>query len=269
MLTKIPTRRSTGSVHSLDLPPPFRLVRLREAGDAFAHAAAIAAEAGAGTLVQVGRFDTAEFAVLLEPEQSLRLARRALYVGVCALGDALAACAPPERTIGFDWPDAIRVEGAAVGRVRLGWPAGADESKPPEWMIFGATVRMAATGDAESGLQPFAAALEDQGFDDASSERLIEGFTRHLMAGIAVCREHGFGAIAKSYAARLSLEKGARFDIDETGDLLEWRTGARGPERRSLREALAAPSPAPSWSQESLPGYRPDLPASRQREHRQ
>ena len=31
----------------LDLPPPFRLIMLREAGDAFAHARAIAAAEGA------------------------------------------------------------------------------------------------------------------------------------------------------------------------------------------------------------------------------
>src|SRR5262249_20305616 len=50
---------------ALDLPPPFRAVALREAGDAFAHATRIATEAGAGTLVHVGRFDLAEFAVVL------------------------------------------------------------------------------------------------------------------------------------------------------------------------------------------------------------
>src|SRR5688572_8682574 len=45
---------------TLDLPPPFRLVRLREMGGAFEHAKAIAAEEGAGTVVHVGRFDLAE-----------------------------------------------------------------------------------------------------------------------------------------------------------------------------------------------------------------
>ena len=63
---------------ALDLPPPFRLVTLREVGDAFAHATAVAAEEGAGTLVYVGRFDLAEFAVVLEPDEPLRTARRAL-----------------------------------------------------------------------------------------------------------------------------------------------------------------------------------------------
>src|SRR6266404_4630252 len=95
----------------LDLPPPFRLVMLREAGDAFAHAGAIAAAEGAGTLVHVGRFDLAEFAVVLEPEEPLRIARRAFYAGMVALADALAAHAPPEKSITFDWPDAIRIDG--------------------------------------------------------------------------------------------------------------------------------------------------------------
>src|SRR5262245_59645223 len=89
---------------ALDLPPPFRLVTLREVGDAFAHAKAIAAEQGAGTLVYVGRFDLAEFAVVLEPEEPLRTARRAFYTGCAALGDALTVHAPPEKLVEFEWP---------------------------------------------------------------------------------------------------------------------------------------------------------------------
>ena len=99
---------------ALDLPPPFRAVALREVGDAFAHATQIAADAGAGTLVHVGRFDLAEFAVVLEPEEPLRTARRALYAGLDrarrrargarAAGKAdqlrLAGCDPRRRRAG-------------------------------------------------------------------------------------------------------------------------------------------------------------------------
>ena len=84
-----------------------------------------AAELGAGTLVYVGRFDLAEFAVVLEPDEPLRTARRAFYAGMAALADALAAHAPPEKPIAFDWPDAIRVDGGLVGGGRLAWPDGA------------------------------------------------------------------------------------------------------------------------------------------------
>src|SRR6202035_4013596 len=144
----------------LDLPPPFRLVMLREAGDAFAHAGAIAAAEGAGTLVHVGRFDLAEFAVVLEPEEPLRTARRALYIGLCALADALAAQAPPEKPISFDWPDTVRVDGGLVGGARLGWPSGSDEDKEPPWIVFSAMIRTVAVGEYEPGLYPLAAALD-------------------------------------------------------------------------------------------------------------
>src|SRR5258706_12948745 len=99
------SRLRTAFARGIDLPPPFRLVTLREVGDAFAHATAVAAREGAGTLVHVGRFDLAEFAVVVEPEERLRTARRAFYVGMNALGDALAALAPPEKPISFVWPD--------------------------------------------------------------------------------------------------------------------------------------------------------------------
>ena len=79
----------------LDLPPPFTLVTLREVGDAFAHAIELAPSEGAGTLTYVGRFDLAEFAVVLEPDEPLRTARRALYLGMVALVDALLTHAPP------------------------------------------------------------------------------------------------------------------------------------------------------------------------------
>src|SRR5262245_37502957 len=122
----------------LDLPPPYRLVTLREVGDAFAHAGKIAAEAGAGTLVYVGRFDLAEFAVVLEPDEPLGTARRTFYAGMTALADALAAHAPPEKPITIDWPDAIRIDRGLIGGGRLAWPHGATGSRPPARHLLGA-----------------------------------------------------------------------------------------------------------------------------------
>jgi biotin-(acetyl-CoA carboxylase) ligase len=225
---------------SLDLPPPFRLVALREAGDAFAHARAHAAELGAGTLVFVGRFDLAEFAVVLEPEQPLAAARLAFYAGMVALGDALAALAPPEKPIAIAWPDAVHVDGGLVGGGQLAWPDRAAESAVPDWLVFGATIRTVsvATGAA---LHPLATALEDEGFSDIGSERLVEGFARHLMAAIDRWQERGFAAIAQDYQARLGRERDALQAIDGNGDL-EIRRGGKPVERRTLAPALAAPS---------------------------
>jgi biotin-(acetyl-CoA carboxylase) ligase len=229
----------------LDLPPPYRLVTLREVGDAFAHACSIAADEGAGTLVYVGRFDLAEFAVVLEPDEPLRLARRAFYAGMVALADALATHAPPEKPMSIDWPDAIRIDGGLIGGGRLGWPESADEREPPHWLVFGAMIRTVAMGEDEPGLRPLSSALEAEGFDDLGSGRLVESFARHLMVATDTWQEKGFGEIAKSYLARLaSAASGVRRELAENGDLLLRRMTVAEPECHTLAQALAR---VPSW----------------------
>lgn len=227
---------------ALDLPPLFRLVTLREVGNAMAYATEVAAEQGAGTLVHVGRFDLAEFAIVLEPDEPLWQARRAIYAGSAALADALAVHAPPERPIEFEWPDAIRVDGGLVGGVRLEWPIGADENEPAPWLVFGAMIRTVALGEEEPGLRPLSSALDDEGFESLDSGRLVESFARHLMSAIDAWKEKGFGEIEKSYLARLVRESGARRSIDENGDLLVQRMVGKEPVRHSLISALSRAS---------------------------
>lgn len=236
------SRLRASSKPALDLPPPFHLVTLREVGDAFRHAADVAADEGAGTLVYVGRFDLAEFAVVLEPDEPLRTARRALYAGLAALADALAVYAPPEKPITLDWPDAIRVDGGLVGGARLAWPEQAREDEVPPWLVFGASVRTVAMNEGGSGLHPLSAALDEEGFDGLGSGRLVESFARHFMVAIDAWQEHGFAAVARNYLARLAPEKGVRREIADDGDLLVRRMGSTEMERRSLVAALANPS---------------------------
>lgn len=226
---------------ALDLPPPFRPVMLREVGDAFAHAAAAAGEQGAGTLTFVGRFDLAEFAVVLEPDEPLRTARRAFYAGCVALADALAAHAPPEKPIAIEWPGTLRVDGGLVGGARLAWPDGGAEDEPPDWLVFGASIRTVSMADGEPGLYALASALQDEGFE-AGAERLVESFARHLMVATDAWQEFGFGAIAKEYLPRLAAAPGARHDIAENGDLLVRRVGDAQPQRQALIPALLAPA---------------------------
>lgn len=236
------TRSRAPFAPELDLPPPFTLVTLREVGDAFAHAVEIAPAQGAGTLVYVGRFDLAEFAVVLEPDEPLRTARRTMYLGMLALTDALIAYSPPEKPVEIDWPDAIRVDGGLVGGGRLAWPQGAAEDEPPDWLVFGTMIRTVSMGEGEPGLNPLAAALEEEGFSDFTSGALVESFARHLMVHTDAWQEHGFGAVAKEYLQRLPRDKGTRRDIDEGGDLLVRRMGQAEVERRKMAPLLAAPS---------------------------
>jgi hypothetical protein len=234
-------RKGNSVLPVLDLPPPFRLVTLREVGDAFLHAQQIAVEEGAGTLVYVGRFDMAEFAVVLEPDETLRTARRAFYAGMSALGDALLVHAPPEKPIAIDWPDALRVDGGLVGGGRLAWPDDADEDAVPDWLVFGGMIRTVSMTE-EAGLHPLETALDQEGYEEHGASALVESFARHLMAAIDAWEQDGFGTVMKEYLARLSPEKGARRDIGENGDLIVRWAASNQMERRALVPALQAPS---------------------------
>jgi len=229
-------------VGELTLPPPFTLVRLRELGDAFTHAISIAGKQGAGTLVYVGRFDVAEFAVVLEPDEPLRSARRAFYAGMAALADAITAHAQPETGIAIDWPDSILINHGMVGGGRLAWPKGTPEDETPPWLVFGAMIRMFSMTGAEPGLNPLVTALEEEGFSDAMSDNVLASFARNFMVAVDAWQEHGFGEVARSYLERLPLEKGLRRDIEDNGDLLIRRMGKADVERQELLPRLAMPA---------------------------
>jgi biotin-(acetyl-CoA carboxylase) ligase len=230
----------------IELPPPFRLVALREAGDAVAHASKHATELGAGTLVSVGRFDVAEFAVVFEPDEPHASSWRALYAGMVALARAMAVVAPPHKPVAIEWPDAVRVDGGLVGGGRLVAAEDGQAAVPPPWLVFGAVIRLASIPNDDSASPPAPTleetALEDEGFGDADANRLMEAFARHLMRVIDRWRTDGFTAVAGEYLSHVAPESGARRVIGENGDLLVRRTG-----RRAERHPLGARLARPSW----------------------
>ncbi len=226
----------------LTLPPLYSAVRLRELGDAFAHAQALAPKQGAGTLVYVGRFDLAEFALVLEPEDKLGEARRVFYAGMAALADALAATAPPETAINIEWPDALYVNWGLVGGGRLAWPKRTSEDEVPAWMVFGGMIRTASVAGKDPGATPDVTALDEEGFAEVTSAQVVESFARNFMHVVDGWRNGGFGVVTKSYFERFPTEKGLRRDIDGNGDLLIRRTASPDVERKALLPRLKEPA---------------------------
>jgi biotin-(acetyl-CoA carboxylase) ligase len=239
MPTELRSRIHTPYTGRLDLPPGFREVPLREAGDAFGHAEKIAAKEGAGTLVWVRRFDVVEFAVVLEPEEPLAGARRTFYVAQCALFDALASHAPPDKNIRFVWPDAVLVDGGLVAGSQIGWPSRAEEKKPPRWIVFAAMVRSAIMGGNEPGALPNAASLEEEGFDELGSGRLVETFARHLLVWTDVWQQEGYRPVFEHYLERLDADEPLERSIDGFGNLLIRRKGKLDTSKKELLPALA------------------------------
>ena len=225
---------------TLDLPPGYTLVALRELGDAFAHGCEIAASSGAGTLVWVRRYDLVEFAVVLEPDEPLISARRAFFAGMNAVGDAISSHCPPEREVSFDWPDAVRFDAGLLGGARLGWPGDCAEDAIPAWLVFGVILRAADMAHIEEVQAASGVAMLSEGFEMIDTNAIIESFARHLMTAFDQWRERGFEAIARDYLARLAVGKaGERRGIDANGDLLARTIDGKGPpERSSLVEAL-------------------------------
>lgn len=225
----------------LDLPPLYREVALREGGDAFAQACAIAPQAGAGTLVWSRSYRRFDVAVVLEPDRPLGPARLALHAGMVALADMLAVHAPPETPLAFVWPDRIEIDGAAAGGVRLGW-AETTEGEAPAWLVLHAGLRVAFDEGVEPGTRPELTSLIDQGFEPVEVGRLVESYARHLMAWLHEWQERGPRPLAEAYLARLAAPQAAKRGIDPaTGDLI-LRDETGRDERLSLAAALASPS---------------------------
>ncbi len=217
----------------LDLPPGFTEVKLRELGDAYAHACSIAQAQGAGALVWVGRYDLVEFAVVLEPDEPLSSARRAHFAAMNAIGDAIAAHCPPEREVAFAWPDTLLFDGALIGGLRLAWPQDCAEDQIPDWLVVGVMLRAADLSHVDTGLVPGSTSLLSEGFEMLDCEAIIASFTRHLMTHFDRWKESGFKVVATDFFARMPPGKaGERRAIDGDGALLVHAPLDTGPARR-------------------------------------
>jgi biotin-(acetyl-CoA carboxylase) ligase len=253
-----PNRHTSAGRDGLDLPPGFTVVTLREAGNAFAHAQVVAPEKGAGTLVWVQRFDTVEFAVVLEPEQPLGEARRVQYAIINATCDAIATHCPPERPLGVVWPDMILLDGGVLGGAQLAWPMSCSEEAVPDWLVAGVTLRTVVSvkrdlaemlSQGAAGLsqqfdhvQRRGTSLEAEGFEMLDAAQIINGFCRHLMVYLDQWQEKGFVPVGQTYLSWVPSEAGVQRGIDVTGDLLlRGRADLKGTARRHLVEALATP----------------------------
>jgi biotin-(acetyl-CoA carboxylase) ligase len=213
----------------LDLPPLVSWVRPPDGVDPFAHAQAVAADLGAGALVWTPDPVVLRLAVVLQPDAPLRQARRAFFVGMAALGDALSAACAPERRIVFEWPGAVLFDAARLGGARLAWAA-CDESATPDWLVFGAELFASRPGLPEPGAAPESTSLTEEDFDPAP--QIVESFARYLMLYADHWTHSGFGPVAESVLKRMS---GAGRDarIEQDGDLT-----APGRPRRALLPAL-------------------------------
>lgn len=193
----------SASPPSLDLPPPFRLVPGRSPDDAFADATARAASERAGALVWSAKPHHLDFAIVLEPGEPLRSAKRAFLVCMAALADAVGSVAPPQKPVTIEPPDTLRFDRALLGGGRLGWPPGCREDEEPDWIVFSATLIESKRHAGDPGLTPDSTSFEEEGFDLVAGVGIVEAFARYLLRGFDRWGENGFEAVAQAYMKRL------------------------------------------------------------------
>jgi len=157
-----------------------------------------------------------------------------------ALADTLAALAPPETLIAIVWRDAVGVGGGLVGGGRLAWPRDTVEDARPDWLVFGAVIRLVSMTPREAALHRLSTALRDEGFGEIDAER-FEGFARHLMARLDRWCDGDFASLARDYLAKLTRERGTRVAINANGDLRIEQPGV-GEVRHDLQSALETSS---------------------------
>lgn len=227
------------SVPSLDLPSVYTLV-VRAGEGAFAQACRMAEDCEAGTVVWTPGSDVFEFAVVLAPEEPLISARRAFFIAMSALADAIASVAPPEKRISFEWPDTILFDGARLGGGRLAWPQECREDETPAWLVFSAMLLASRPGAGDPGLTPDSTSLEDEHCATEGHGELIERFARYLLRSFDTVADQGFSAVGDHYLWRLvQSHAGARPRMDENGDLLVNRADSTDIERLPFTSSLA------------------------------
>ncbi len=227
----------------LVLPPAFTGLVATGCLDAAGQARRLAeaGEAEAGTLLMAERDDAIAFAVVLAPAEPLATARRAFFVGMQALADAVGTFGPPEIPVTFHWPDTVSFNGARLGGGALHWPDGCAEADTPAWLVFSVMLIVSKRASGDPGLTPDSTSLEEEGFPEALREPLVESFARHLTKAFEIWSEDGFERVASRYLARLALPPGTRAAIEPNGDcVLVHPDGGR--ERWGLPPSLSAPA---------------------------
>jgi hypothetical protein len=222
-------------LRDLILPPPYTLHRIDDA-DVLETAARMALREGAGTFVLRSSPGLLALAVVLEPEQRLVEARLAFFAGMTALADAIAAHCPPERPIGFRWPDEIRYDMARLGGGRLAIPSGCAEDEVPDWLVFAAELIADRDQIDEPGHFPDSISLKEE--EIGPIEDMVECFASYLMLHFDRWSNEGPRAVLDRYARRLDPPLPAGLRRIE-GDALIERTPGGAERRLGLMEGLA------------------------------
>lgn len=221
------------------LPPLYQLFRTQPRADLRAAARRHGQGGGApGAFFWSPRDDRFQAALVLAPEEPLRVAALAVYLGMLALGDALGSLIPPGVDVTFIWPNRINLNGGLLGAVELDAPPETTIATTPEWLVL--SFDLAIAGGVEYTAKTIDATvttLEDEGCGVVNSGALLEALARHALTWSNRWHDDGFANLRPRWTKRAEQS----VELDEAGNLLLEQDG--GTRTVGLIDALGCLDP--------------------------
>jgi len=185
-------------------PPIYQPQRL---DDNDAHVAAIAAAragAEAAALFWADRQDAVDLAVVLRPDVTAKYPENIAYVGMNAVGDALAGLLPEQAPVAFEWPDRILVNDGCIGGTRLAAAPTSSVGQVPDWMVWSVLLAIEPDPDDEPGHHPDVTTLGDEfAYNELfSMADLLEAIARHFLRWTTRWQEDGFAPVRAAWMDR-------------------------------------------------------------------
>ena len=201
------------------LPPLYRMHRTQPDADLRALGRRHAEHGGdPGTFFWSPRSDRFQAALILAPEEPLRVSALAIYRGMLALSNALGSLIPAGVEVTFIWPNQINLNGARIGAVDLDVPAGATRDAAPEWLVLSFDLAIAGGVEATAkSIDVTVTTMEDEGCGGVDSGDLLEALARCALVWSNRWHDDGFAPLRPLYIARLE----TLGDLTETGELID------------------------------------------------
>lgn len=203
------------------LPPLLKAEEVDLKADVHAKAIGRAAAGAVGLVCYGQRDDMLDMAITLAPEVTADKAIQVHYLLMIAIGDAIGAAAPPEVSVGYQFPGTILLNRGIAGNVRVSLADKPEDGQTiPAWMVVGLQLRLKADMDQKSlDYRMSNSSLEEEGAGFISRTRLLESCCRHFLAWLHKWEEEGFRPLFDMWSNRVEHKVDL---ISVTGQPIEW-----------------------------------------------
>ncbi len=142
----------------------------------------------------------ANFAIVLEPDVGHETAIEMVPLTLVALSDCLAILLPPQVAVQFRAGQFVTVNAGVAGGVSAAMAKPGAGSEVPDWLVVSVRLGLQRDDDAgDPGLQPDITTLDEEGWEQPGSDKVIETFSRHFLSWMTAWSDDGFKPIVRAW----------------------------------------------------------------------